>query len=390
MPHTSRLGDLEDDYVLSCNLSGVGSRDVVYRLTLAAASDVDITVTSPTTGTVYGSLRSTTCATNAGERLCRAAPATAAEPLLHQRTLPAGTYWVLIEHSANADVTVTARITTPPAPRNAGDACPIGATDAVELNDGLPHTLSLSAMEDDFRLSCNSTTGLEVRDVVYRLTLAAPADVNFTLTTSLSSWTFVSLRDSPCEGPATERLCRSAFSTAFPLLRQASLPAGTYWLVVENGSNPDVTVTATITTPPVPRAAGDICPTGTVAAVELNDGLPHTLSLSAMEDDFRLSCNATTTVETRDVVYRLTLAAAADVDFTVTSSLPALFFVSLRDSPCETPATERFCRTAVTSSSLPHSTSTDQRSLPAGTYWLVVESTNPVDITVTAAITSPP
>jgi hypothetical protein len=51
--------------------------------------------------------------------------------------------------------------------------------------------------------------------------------------------------------PASERFCHGTFTS--PLTTRArSLPAGTYWLVVENSDNPDVTVTAAITTPPTP------------------------------------------------------------------------------------------------------------------------------------------
>jgi hypothetical protein len=326
LPHTTRLADLEDDYLLGCNSSAAGARDGVLRLTLAATSDVDFTITSAVSGSVFASLRNAPCAATAGERLCRSAAATTGLAL-RPRALPAGTYWLLVEHSTNADVTVTARITAPPMPRNAGDVCPAGATAAVELNDGLPHTLRLADMDDDFRLSCNATAAAEVRDVVYRLTLAAASDVSFTVATSASGAMFASLRESPCETPAAERLCRSAFGTAFPLpLRQRSLPAGTYWLVVEATSVVDVTVTAAVTSPPAPTVVYTAStPTG-VTFVDACAAPGHTNVLALVDDGSDLVASTAIPFPVRiydtPLATSLTISSNGYVVFGTATSLP--------------------------------------------------------------------
>jgi hypothetical protein len=129
-----------------------------------------------------------------------------------------------------------------------GDACPTSPSDPViELNDGMPHTVHTGDVRDDYRLSCNNST---MNDMVFRLTLAAPSDVTLSIATSRGA-VFASLRDSPCGAPAVERMCRVGDTVPLTIAAR-SLPAGTYWLIAEDLLDPDVTVAATIATPPVP------------------------------------------------------------------------------------------------------------------------------------------
>jgi hypothetical protein len=150
-----------------------------------------------------------------------------------------------------ADVTVTATVTAPPAMRAPEDACPVTEPDpALEINDGMPHVAHLASLEDDYGLSCHTFSTSP--DAVFRLTLTAPADVVVTAVPSASTTTYVSFRNSPCAIAGSQRTCLSTFGTVGVRTVQHSLPAGTYWLVVEESTAGDVTVTAQITSPPAP------------------------------------------------------------------------------------------------------------------------------------------
>jgi hypothetical protein len=243
---------------------GGARRDAVYLITLAAPSDVLITVTPPTTGfsQTFVSFRNSPCGATTSERRCLTGSGTTPVQI-SQRALAAGTYWVIVESSTDSDLRVRADVTTPPAPRPTEDRCPATEPNpAVELNDGMPHVATLVSLEDDYVLSCSPVFGTAVRrDGVFRLTTTAVQDVRITATAGAGT-VYLSWRNAPCALGSSERRCLSGFAGSSSLLER-SLPAGTYWVVVEHSTDAPVTVTAMLTPPaPVTTYALSMSPAG--------------------------------------------------------------------------------------------------------------------------------
>ncbi len=245
----ARLGMLENDYALSCAPGGAMGRDAVYRITLTATSDVIVTGAS-TVGQPTISFRNSPCASGASERRCVTPTGGGVMAALRQRSLAPGTYWVLVENSADSDTTVQAMV-TPPMARPTEDTCPaVEPNPAIELNDMMPHVARFVTLEDDYSLSCNPSGGVTRPDAVYRLTLTTDADVTLSAAAAAGQ-TAMSFRNSPCAAAGSERRCsNSSFSGPATSITQRAVPAGTYWVLVENSADQDVTVRATVTTPP--------------------------------------------------------------------------------------------------------------------------------------------
>jgi hypothetical protein len=273
---------LRDDYRLSCNPDGLYA-DAAYVITLTEPHDITaaINVSDPGAGIAIVS----GCTAPISEVRCNATGEFGVDaPSVHARSLPAGTYYILVETGTppgpfRLDVMISAPTTVP-----LEDACPTSDTaPAAVLTDGVPQTAHLSMLEDDHSLSCNDTSGGPgAPDAVYRFTLTAASDVRI-VGTAVSGSTFVNLRRSPCSSSGSDLRCvPDFFGGSTTTVSQRNLMPGTYYVLVENDETQDVTVTLNVTSPPAPvvtytmsEPAGlsfvDVCSMTSVRRVVLAD-----------------------------------------------------------------------------------------------------------------------
>ena len=395
MPHTLTLAPLQDDYSVSCHrfdaLNPI-TPDAVFQLTLANDSDVFLTGSS-VSGNTFLSLRSAPCEDTRTQLQC-ATNVVGISPTatMVQRHMPAGTYYVVAEStdiSPTPAVTVQATITTPPAPSPIGEACPANTSDpSIDINDGAPHIIPLRNYSDDYVLGCRgAVTGASARDAVVRLSLAVTSDVRITASAPIGGTT-VALRGGVCADVSSEIRCVSPGTSGAGIVNARALPAGTYWVFLENSdiSNPNVVVTAQITSPPAMPAIEDACPpSASDPVVDISDGTPHYARLEPLADDYAIGCRvgAVTPYNAQDAVFRLVVDADSDVDITAAraSSSGGSTFVSIRRGACANTAPELRCASGTTALA-------SVKTVAAGTYWVVVENGDTVadDVVVTATV----
>jgi len=249
---------LRDDYSLTCNPGGYA--DAVFEFTLTEPHDVTISTDSRDSSAAVALLSNCT----APIRPLRCMRSFGRAISFRSHSLPAGTYQIIVETGRRPDNFGLTLAIDPPTPTDVIDVCPAVEPDpAVDLNDGAMHVARMADLEDDYTLSCDSFRN--ARDAVFRLTLATPSDVRIT-GTATSGLTYASLRDAGrCVGPAERRCSPTAAGPGMADVdfTQRALPAGTYWLIIENTEGADVTVRAAITPPsPVVTYTGTESPPG--------------------------------------------------------------------------------------------------------------------------------
>jgi hypothetical protein len=356
-----RYEETNDHYRLACRPSG-SWRDAAYRLVLGADSDVEITASSVGSGfvTTYVSLL-TNCSDSATSLACLSGSTVT----MRRRGLPAGTYFILLEASTTdaTEWTMTVNITTPPAPRQPGDACSTAVP--IVLTPGAMDTASgegsamLSGAELDGGTGCGGTTPSH-RDLYFSFDLTETRDV--TITTAGAGFSHFVALQTTCGTTSSELRCRSGSSPFMQVFR--SLPAGRYFIVVSTTLSSG-TVTARVDTrPPTPVPPNDRCSD----AIDMSAGGLRRDTLVGLEDDV----GGCTGVGYPDAFYVLRLSARQMV--TIIASPPtgstANMFLTLRDS-CSTTANIA----CASGTSATGGTATIVRTLDPGTYYFMVEMT---------------
>lgn len=234
---------LRNDYALPCN--GGSYADAVWEFTLASPQNVTISTNVREYNAAVALVPN--CASPLAPLRC--ARGWGGTPSFRVYNLPAGTYRIIAETgTTTADFLLTLRM-DPPSSAPPEDACPSPEPGAsIDLADGMPHVARTGELEDEYTLSCDSFRG--ARDAVYRLTLDATSDVRISARAPSGS-TYVSFRNSPCASPSSERRCvpTGGAGSMDVDFSQRGLPAGTYWVIVENRDGADVTVQATVGPP---------------------------------------------------------------------------------------------------------------------------------------------
>lgn len=352
-----------NDYSISC---GFGQRDVVATFTIPpGAGPRDLRVEAQGSSFTAGvSLRST-CTDAATELECRNGfPA-----IVRSRSLPEGTYYLVVAGGTSAttsDVTLTVALTDPtPPPPNDTCASPVD----IPAGGGTVMGSFVDA-RDDLTAGCGFGGQL---DLVYRFTVPSdgPHDVRISATGTRSESLSFTVR-STCDMAATDVQCANGSPAA---ARIHELAPGDYYVIVEgpSSSEPDFSLSVEIL-PPTPRLPGDTC----ASPQPLVLGTPYAGTLSGMEHDHDVSCG----YFYREAVHEFTLTEAADVTVTVDGGTNYMA-VSLRPGACTASAGQLRC----SNGTRPRSR---LRGLPAGTYYLLVESASSGAYTVTVEAVSPP
>lgn len=352
---------LNPDYALSCYPTGP---DAVFRFVLAETSDVRITVVG---------------AANAGIVVrpfsaCEAGPdlrcVAGAAPAVFRRSLEAGEYAVIVKTPTATLFDLQVRL-EPPTTSPATDVCS-GGTETIPNDTTTTLTGNFEDTGADYVPLCRTGGGAAAfRDAVYRISLPSPKDITITTTTSTASGTapstFVSLV-SACDTNAASTI--SCLVEATPRIRQRSLPAGEYFLIVES-SSADATrwsINATITDP-VPPPNGDAC--STALELEPDAALSTQVGFGTFERESGTSCGGTTGTF-RDGFFAFEIDETRDVTVSTYSEGGGSYFMSLQTT-CGTPSSDLRCRSASGTALAPNQQTF--RSLAAGRYFVTISTT---------------
>ncbi|UJR86431.1 Hypothetical protein I5071_85260 [Sandaracinus amylolyticus] len=343
---TGLFAEVEDDYEVACN-GGAPTRDAAYRMVLTEPSDVQLSASTSTGAPVTTYLTLTRdCDNELGAIGC----ATSGSPQLFRQSLPAGTYYVLIESASATALTWRLEATiTPAAVREPGDACtaPLDVTNRSA-------TVPISELSLDTGTGCGGDTAA-FRDATFSFTTTEVQDV--ILTTETGGPHYASL--SPlCGDRAAETFC----SSGSPRVTQRLLrvPAGTHYVTVATTQlTGDVTASAMLAPPTFPPA-NDECG----GAIDLTDSVLSRGDLTAASDDV-LSCGGNGAVET---VHRLVLTQERAVTFVARrSGSTEPLAIGVREAgTCTVRSSDAPCGFG-----MPAVIST---TLRAGTYFVVVEA----------------
>jgi hypothetical protein len=343
------------DYSLVCpGFATSGRSDVVAAFTLTEARSV--TITGEGDFSFVGLSLRTNCTDGSSQLACDDGfPGS-----VRRRSLPAGTYYVIVG-STSAHVGLTVAFGAPlPLPTN--DVC----GSPIDVSAGGRFTGSFVEVADDLTASCAFSGS---PDLVYSFTTTAEQDVQISAESVTGESLAYSVRTT-CESTPSEVRCDYG-SPAAGTFHQ--LPAGTYFLVVEGPSfaDPDFTLDVAFLAP-TPPPLGDSC----ASPIALTPGSMVTGTLTDKQNDHDVSCG----FRYRDAVYSFTLSEASDV--TVQLDAGGFANMSLRPT-CTDSATQIRC----TSGSPARQRI---RNLAAGTYYLIVEASSPSGFTLQVDVTTPP
>ncbi|MCB9611465.1 MAG: hypothetical protein H6721_31040 [Sandaracinus sp.] len=362
------FGDVDDDYVVQCRpTTGTGSRkDAVYRFTLTEPRDVHLVArtfqSSSTRPTTYLSL-ARDCADVSSTLACLVRP----EPEITRRSLEAGTYFVMIESNATSPLRWELDATfTEPVPRNEGDFC--GST--VDIT-GATTTLPLSMLELDYGTSCAAVTDA-TRDGTFSFTLTEASDVVVSADVGGPHAMTVT---TTCGDNSTSLACLNGSPTTSR--RFLRLDPGTYFVNVATSQPTAGSMTvSTMIFPPTLPPPNDACD----APTTLTSGVEHRGTLLGSADDLA-SCGP---AGAADVIHVLELASESNVSLVArrTDGVTEPLFLGVHGALCETDAA------ASCASGTPAFLN---RTLPAGTYHVVVESVSGFSgpYALTALVTAP-
>ena len=229
----------ENDEAVSCNRTGVGSRDMAWRFVVAEPSDIVARVTPVSPGVEpFIELRQDGCGPGSA-RGC-AAPSASGATQLRLRGATPGVYTLVVESydagsAGPVDVSVAVG---PPSPPLQHDTC--AAPRDIVFADGGTFTeleIDTTTAMDDENGSCNPAGGPEY---VYRLRLLSPQRV--TLTASPSPGSFADpvlyVRGGTCTGGELAGGCSddpaNAAATETVTTGSGTLPPGDYFIFVES------------------------------------------------------------------------------------------------------------------------------------------------------------
>ncbi len=345
---TGFFSDVHDDYRMPCRTaSSTAYREAAYRLVLTEESDVTLSArtmsTSSTTSTYLALVRD--CTDAASSLAC----VQSTTPSIERLSLPAGTYFVLIEGSYTSATTwsLTADI-RPAMPRNEGDSCGT----AVDITNTTA-TIPISSLVYDHGTSCDPTTST-ARDADFEFTLTDTQDV--ILTTNAGGIHRVAL-STECGNRTAETFCTSG--TPGVTRRFLRLSAGTYYVHVSTSlASGDLTASAEILPPTFPPD-NDTC----AAPAELVDAITFTGDLLAAGDDVA-SCAPSGAA---DAIHQLVLTERKNVTAVArrTDGTTEPIYLALRTA-CDTPSSDLACTSGAPALL--------NRTLDPDTYFFVVES----------------
>lgn len=368
-----------NNHNLSCNTAA--SNDVVYRFRLDAPQDVRVSMSSTEAGSAIAVANNCDPAMFM-ERSCgrvTTAGSMTAAPSIFLRALPAGEYFLIVEATGTSPYRFSLRF-DPPTMFPAGDACPPASPMAtLALGTGVPgaaSTVMPGMLADDFSLSCNP--GLPRPDGMLTFTLTERRNVDITVS-STAGVNYVSVRrrgGATGSCPGSQLRCQATPSSAPFVLGMRDLEPDTYYVIVENSVDTNVTVTAAASDPSM-RAPGDAC--RTAIPITVSATRPSTTMASVLFQPFLVdndhgvspTCGSRGMPSGwRDGVLSFTLAEETDTRIVVRpiGGWTPSYFWSVQSTCGNTASVVGTCKTT-TGSAQQFFT-----GLAAGTYAIVIET----------------
>ncbi len=339
---------LRHNYTLGCG--GGSGPDAIFRFNLAEMRDVRISATAA--GAAVALRPFDQCASGPDDKCNTGSP-----PTVLRRSLPPGEYAIIVSTTTAQAFDLTIRLTDPTVPPPV-DVCG-SSTTLIPITGGM-FSGRFEEVEDDYSLSCNGTS---TRDAVYAFEIPPGGSKNVTITGSTTggSWSqaYIALT-SDCADRAAYLLCETDGTST--TVERRGLGPGRYYIIVEPSATDATDYSLSVTlTDPLP---GDVC---SLPADVTPAAIPGTrtvgLDVSRLALDSAPSCGPAGTG--RDGVWTFTTTAVQDVTLTV-SGVAGTIYGSLQTT-CGTGGLR--CTTG--SGTL----SQNYRSLPAGTYYFVAQTT---------------
>jgi hypothetical protein len=207
--------------------------DLVYQITLATASDVDLYASSVDgDGWPAISLRSQSCALPEDEIACQLG----ASAHVYRHSLPAGSYFVAVAASAPTDVLLTLELSPPTLP-SADDDC----VAPPPLEPGHTIDVIFDGYQDDVNTGCLAGAV----DAAYALELSEPSDVLVVGRFSSGDQAAVELELPACATPDDQLACGLASISPLRAAKHA-VPAGSYRVLAESQHAAPMQLTALV------------------------------------------------------------------------------------------------------------------------------------------------
>lgn len=311
------------DTTMTCTPSSTDTRrdapDAVFRFTLAERRDVTLAVE----GLAYNAgiiLRAASACTAGPDLQCQVTSSSTVEPVLHYRSLPAGDYAIFVKTRTAGPFTLAITLDAATTPN---DTC---VPEVVDISAGGLFTGSID--DDDYVLSCHTTTSSTYDDAVLRLVVPAGEfrDVHLSATvrspTGSTTTGYLQLT-SDCDSTSPATLgCDSGTSTAPAFLDFPGLGEGVYYVLLEGAYTTAGSGTYELTAVVAPssgRAAGDSCDAGVPIVLSPGTAADLDLSTLAVVADAGPFCGANRPGY-HDGFFQFALASESDVVITTTSS----------------------------------------------------------------------
>lgn len=332
--------------------------DVVYSFTLTETSDVEVSIQGRDGYFyVYGDIQ-TTCGDRTSSLTCHGR-----SPYSSCVTgLEAGTYYLIVSSwdEQAFDIRIDATPATGPMP---GDTCDT----AIDVSAGGTFMGDLFCASDDHTL-CSSYSYAHYKDMVYTFTTTEARDVTIRASSPSTSVYGSLLTD--CETPSSSIDC----GVDYPFDRiYGGLPAGTYYFILEMYTPTDFTLNVEFDSPSSPPP-NNTCSSPT----DVSAGGTFRGTHVAATDDGSVSCLGTGYL---DAAWTFTITEPQDVYIEVDGVADYMVYFALQTT-CGDRATDVHCENRTPGSEL-------IRSLPAGTYYILTESTYQGEFDLTVTFSAP-
>jgi hypothetical protein len=274
--------------------------------------------------------------------------------------------------------------TGPVCPNGIVDTCPTSGTGGCpDLNTGAARTVSFRNLTTGLPASCEGTQTSMGPDGVLPLTLSAASDVVITGTPTGGAAVALTLHPATgCGNRMAELQCSNSSTVmgGVATLRAQSLAAGTYW-VTASSSNGAAAILQAMITPARPRLTGDVCPGVSVTP----DGAPATVNTMGFTNtaDYGTTCGAGAmgSAGVTDAVFTFRTTAARDVTVDVSATGTGQVAMELTTTCGSRMSAVPMCVTG-------NPARRTFRNLPAGTYYLTVDSSSTAARSVVATVTT--
>ncbi len=238
--------------------------------------------------------------------------------------------------------------------------------DPLDVTAGGVFALEMAAAQPDYTIRC---AGGIAHDLVAVLHLTSPHDLD--IEGDAPSTTVAVALQSTCGSPTAADTLECDYG--FPgRIRRHNVPAGDYYVLVGSSGADSVDLTVRVTDP-TPQPTNDTCATPVVIPTS---GGTYRSDLIGATDDVSTPCGGG-----RDLVYSFTLTNPTNVTLQLAGGRSDYLSLSLASDCVHTPTVLR-CDSGSTLSFTAH-------DLDPGTYYVFVESFDPIAFTLQASFAPP-